>query len=287
MDDRTKTHMDVIKSLLSKESSERPGLWANIRAKKARGEQAAKPGSEAYPDKKQWDKLTKAAVAAWQRSEGKNPEGGLNAKGRASYKKETGGTLKAPVTESNPSGERAKRQNSFCSRMCGMKRKNTGSEGQSNPDSRINKSLRKWNCKCGEDHDSFFEKVACMLKESKGRCWEGYAPVPGKEAYSEDSCRPKAKKKESELEKEAVDAYELRKLIIAASNGCRESKQALSIMGGKGKGSKLLASNPTAKKAVGESVQGAFPFDGSHQIEIVKKNIDPSYIVDRSKYLGR
>jgi hypothetical protein len=107
--------------------------------------------------------LKEAAVAAWQRSEGKNPEGGLNAKGRASYKRETGGTLKAPVTESNPSGERAKRQNSFCSRMCGMKRVNTGSEAKSDPDSRINKSLRKWNCKCGEDHSSIMEKLACSL----------------------------------------------------------------------------------------------------------------------------
>lgn len=138
---------------LLKESAEKPGLWANIRAKRARGEKAAKPGSEDYPDKKQWDKLTKSAVAAWQRSEGKNPEGGLNAKGRASYKKQTGGTLKAPVSESNPKGERAKRQNSFCSRMCGMKRVNTGSKAQSDPDSRINKSLRKWNCKCGECND--------------------------------------------------------------------------------------------------------------------------------------
>jgi hypothetical protein len=108
--------------------------------------------------------LAKAGAAAWQRSEGKNPEGGLNAKGRASYKRETGGTLKAPVTEKDPSGERAKRQNSFCSRMCGMKRENTGSEGQSDPDSRINKSLRKWNCKCGEDHGSLYEKVACVVK---------------------------------------------------------------------------------------------------------------------------
>jgi hypothetical protein len=108
-----------------------------------------------------------ASSPAWQRSEGKNPDGGLNAKGRASYKRETGGTLKAPVTESNPSGERAKRQNSFCSRMCGMKRKNTGSKAQSDPDSRINKSLRKWNCKCGEDHSSLFEKVACTLEEKK------------------------------------------------------------------------------------------------------------------------
>lgn len=101
------------------------------------------------------ERMLKAAVEkwagspAWQRSAGKNPEGGLNAKGRASYKAQTGGTLKAPVTESNPSGERAKRQNSFCSRMCGMKRVNTGAETKSDPDSRINKSLRKWNCKCG------------------------------------------------------------------------------------------------------------------------------------------
>lgn len=147
-------------------TAEKPGLWANIRAKRARGEAPAKPGDEDYPDKKQWNKLTKDAAAspAWQRSEGKNPEGGLNAKGRASYKRETGGTLKAPVTESNPKGERAKRQNSFCSRMCGMKRVNTGSKAQSDPDSRINKSLRKWNCKCGEDHSSVLEKIACELQ---------------------------------------------------------------------------------------------------------------------------
>lgn len=134
-----------------------------------------------------------AESPAWQRSEGKNPEGGLNAKGRASYKRETGGTLKAPVTESNPKGERAKRQNSFCSRMCGMKRVNTGSEAKSDPDSRINKSLRKWNCKCGEEH------LEENVKEA--RCWEGYEPVPGKEPYSEDSCRPKGEKKKDKEKK--------------------------------------------------------------------------------------
>ena len=90
-----------------------------------------------------------ASTPAWQRAAGKNEEGGLNAKGRASYNKATGGNLKAPVTESNPTGDRAKRQNSFCSRMCGMKRVNTGAKTKSDPDSRINKSLRKWNCKCG------------------------------------------------------------------------------------------------------------------------------------------
>lgn len=54
--------------------------------------------------------------AAWQRKEGKNPEGGLNAKGRASYNKETGGHLKAPVKEgTNP------RRVSFAARFAGMK----------------------------------------------------------------------------------------------------------------------------------------------------------------------
>lgn len=52
---------------------------------------------------------------AWQRKEGKNPSGGLNAKGRASYNKETGGNLKAPVKSGvNP------RRVSFAARFAGM-----------------------------------------------------------------------------------------------------------------------------------------------------------------------
>jgi superfamily II DNA or RNA helicase len=46
---------------LFKESNEKPGLWANIRAKKARGEKLAKPGDKDYPDKEQWKKLSKAS----------------------------------------------------------------------------------------------------------------------------------------------------------------------------------------------------------------------------------
>lgn len=53
---------------------------------------------------------------AWQRKEGKNPEGGLNAKGRASYNSETGGHLKAPVK----SGDNPRRV-SFAARFAGMK----------------------------------------------------------------------------------------------------------------------------------------------------------------------
>ena len=77
---------------------------------------------------------------AWQRKEGKNPEGGLNAAGRASYNRETGGNLKAPQPEGGP------RRDSFCARMKGMKKKLTSAKTANDPDSRINKSLRKWKC---------------------------------------------------------------------------------------------------------------------------------------------
>tara|TARA_R100000458_G_C8214843_1_gene201133 strand:- start:416 stop:685 length:270 start_codon:yes stop_codon:yes gene_type:complete len=81
------------------------------------------------------------ATPAWQRKAGKNPSGGLNAAGRRSYNRATGGNLKAP---SKKKGN--KRRSSFCSRMCGMKAKRTGAKGQRDPNSRINKSLRAWNC---------------------------------------------------------------------------------------------------------------------------------------------
>ena len=82
-----------------------------------------------------------AKTPAWQRKEGKNPSGGLNAKGRASYNRATGGNLKAP---SKKKGN--KRRKSFCARMKGMKKKLTSAKTARDPDSRINKSLRAWNC---------------------------------------------------------------------------------------------------------------------------------------------
>ena len=82
-----------------------------------------------------------AKSPAWQRKEGKNPSGGLNAKGRASYNRATGGNLKAP---SKVVGN--KRRASFCARMKGMKKKLTSSKTANDPNSRINKALRAWNC---------------------------------------------------------------------------------------------------------------------------------------------
>jgi hypothetical protein len=76
---------------------------------------------------------------AWQRKEGKDPEGGLNEKGRRSAKAQ-GMNLKRPQPEGGP------RKRSFCARMEGMKKKLTSEKTRNDPDSRINKSLRKWKC---------------------------------------------------------------------------------------------------------------------------------------------
>jgi hypothetical protein len=85
-----------------------------------------------------------AKSPAWTRKEGKDPKGGLNEKGRASAKKQ-GMNLKPPAP--NPKNEKDKgRRASFCARMKGMKAKNTSSKTANDPNSRINKSLRAWNC---------------------------------------------------------------------------------------------------------------------------------------------
>jgi len=84
---------------------------------------------------------------AWQRAEGKNPEGGLNEKGRASLRAE-GKDIKPPVkrSEAAASPTKAKRRIAFCKRMTGMKRKLTSAKTANDPNSRINKSLRAWEC---------------------------------------------------------------------------------------------------------------------------------------------
>ena len=90
-----------------------------------------------------------AKSPAWQRKEGKNPEGGLNRKGIASYRAANPGSkLKMAVTKKNPTGKDASRRKSFCARMCGMKKRLTSAKTAYDPNSRINKALRKWRCRC-------------------------------------------------------------------------------------------------------------------------------------------
>jgi hypothetical protein len=86
------------------------------------------------------DTIRKLKSGAWSRKEGQDPDGGLNEKGRESYNREHGANLKPPQPEGGA------RRDSFCARMLGMKRKLTSKKTANDPDSRINKSLRAWDC---------------------------------------------------------------------------------------------------------------------------------------------
>ena len=100
---------------------------------------------ESIPDEELYE------VAAWQRKEGKSESGGLNRKGIESYRRENPGSKLSMAVTTKPSklkpgSKAANRRKSFCARMGGMKKRLTSAKTANDPDSRINKALRKWNC---------------------------------------------------------------------------------------------------------------------------------------------
>jgi len=101
-----------------------------------------------------------AKSPAWQRKEGKNPNGGLNAKGRASAKKE-GMNLKPPQPEGGS------RRDSFCARMGGAKKKLTSAKTAHDPNSRINKSLRAVSYTHLRAHETLRYLVCRLLLDKK------------------------------------------------------------------------------------------------------------------------
>jgi hypothetical protein len=121
---------DVIEDIAKKNNIDSEIIWEDL---------------ESIPD----EELVE--VAAWQRKEGKNPEGGLNAKGIAAYRRENPGSKLQMAVTTKPSklkssSKAANRRKSFCARMGGMKKRLTSAKTARDPDSRINKALRKWNC---------------------------------------------------------------------------------------------------------------------------------------------
>ena len=122
-------------------------------------------------------------AAAWQKKSGKNPNGGLNQKGVNSYRREHPGSKLQTAVTTKPSklkkGSKAsKRRKSFCARMKGMKKHRTGAKTAHDPNSRINKSLRKWNCESIESMRELISLAEAYLNETKQRldpkCWTGY-----------------------------------------------------------------------------------------------------------------
>jgi hypothetical protein len=83
----------------------------------------------------------------WQSVNRKDKTDGLSPAAVKAYRRENPGSkLQTAVTEKNPKGKRADRRANFCRRMKGMKSKLTSAKTARDPDSRINKALRRWNC---------------------------------------------------------------------------------------------------------------------------------------------
>ena len=143
------TDYDTIDRLMKKISKEH-----EVSAKELHNDFESKHGKtpdEWIKDKSFKEEYELDEVAAWQRKEGKSEKGGLNRKGIASYRRENPGSkLSMAVTTKpsklDPDSKAAKRRKSFCARMSGMKKRLTSAATARDPDSRINKSLRKWNC---------------------------------------------------------------------------------------------------------------------------------------------
>ena len=90
-----------------------------------------------------------AKTAAWQRSEGKDPKGGLNKKGVASYRKANPGSklktaVSTPPSKLNPDSKDAKRRKSYCARSAGQMAKFP--KAAKDPNSRLRLARKKWNC---------------------------------------------------------------------------------------------------------------------------------------------
>ena len=83
----------------------------------------------------------------WQKTNRQDKTDGLSQKAVNAYRRENPGSkLQTAVTEKDPTGKRANRRASFCRRMKGMKSKLTSTKTANDPDSRINKALRRWRC---------------------------------------------------------------------------------------------------------------------------------------------
>ena len=112
------------------------------------GTATSKAGIEKREREVEYFKHQHEESAAWQRKAGKDPEGGLNRKGIASYRKEHPGSklsmaVTTPPSKLDPDSKAAKRRKSFCARMSGMEGPMKKPNGEP---TRKALSLRKWNC---------------------------------------------------------------------------------------------------------------------------------------------
>ncbi len=190
-----------------------PSAYASGRLVQCRKKGAANYGNS---KKEEVEYTTEAKSPAWQRKEGKRESGGLNQKGVDSYRRENPGSkLKTAVT-TKPSklkkgSKSANRRKSFCARMSGMKKKLTSAKTANDPDSRINKSLRKWNCSYEpegnpimEKEDKAFNFVLDKIRKEVGK--DGYVSKDNPRKPQSAADKAKARAHQAKVDKENAAA---------------------------------------------------------------------------------
>ena len=179
----------------------RPGLWANIHAKRKRGEKPAKPGDKDYPKAKAWQAtVSSEKEAAWTPDDYFAYVGGplLSTAGYGAAGAGIGllaqPGLETLFPEKDQSPE-AKRKRLLTAMTMG------GAAGGL-------RGLLYGAVNAAKHHG----------QQKQARCWEGYEPVPGKAPYSEDSCRPKGsgKKKKQVTKKADNKNIDWRPIALAA-----------------------------------------------------------------------
>jgi len=134
-------------------------------------------------NKEKEEKQKQGVKEDWQKVNKSDNTDGMSRKAVKAYRRENPGSkLKTAVT-TKPSklkkgSKSAKRRKSFCARMSGMKKAHASAKTKRNPDSPINKALRRWNCESIEDMRNLIENAERMIAEEKKRldpkCWDGY-----------------------------------------------------------------------------------------------------------------
>ena len=108
----------------------------------------------------------------WQKVNKKDKTDGMSKKAVSAYRRENPGSkLKTAVT-TKPSklkkgSKSAKRRKSFCARMSGMKKAHASAKTKRDPDSPINKALRRWNCESIEQMQELVMIAEQMVRKAK------------------------------------------------------------------------------------------------------------------------
>ena len=126
--------------------------------------------------------LSKGIEEDWQKTNRRDKTAGMSRKAVKAYRRENPGSKLQTAVTTKPSklkkgSKSAKRRKSFCARMSGMKRAHASAKTKRNPDSPINKALRRWNCESIEDMRNLIEYAEQIIREEKVRldpkCWKG------------------------------------------------------------------------------------------------------------------